>query len=115
MKTLKDKRKFGWNKQPKNRNCKKFGIQGRLLRNRNVLHMLLFHTEGWKEKTREINLVVNDIKYYYSLYVDNKDIFEYVVKYENKSFWKSTNGRYYKTLYKHIKELYNTIKLREDI
>lgn len=25
MKTIKDKRKFGWNKKPKNSNCKVFG------------------------------------------------------------------------------------------
>ena len=42
MQALKDKRKFGWGKPPKNRNCKKFGIQrGGPYGYRNALHILL--------------------------------------------------------------------------
>ena len=117
MKAIKDKRKFGWDKIPKNRNCKKFGIQGSYHKDRNTLHMLLFQTEGWKDNTREIDWVVRDIKYYHQIYSEGQNLFEYIHRYEydKEKFWKSTNGRYYHTLATHINELYNTLKLRGDI
>ena len=117
MKAIKDKRKFGWDKPPKNRNCKKFGIQGSYHQDRNTLHMLLFQTEGWKNKTREIDWVVRDIKWYYKQYLEGEDLFEYITRYvyDKEAFWKTTDGRYYHTLAEHIEELYNTIKLRGDV
>ena len=117
MKALKDKRKFGWDKPPKNRNCKKCGIQGSYHKNRNALHTLLFRTEGWEEKTREIDWVVRDIKYYHQIYLKGENLFEYITRYvyDKEAFWKSTNGRYYNTLAEHIGELYETVKLLENI
>ena len=117
MKAIKDKRKFGWDKPQKNRNCKKFGIQGSYHKDRNTLHMLLFQTEGWNDKTRDIYWVVNDIKHYHQIYSEGENLLEYISRYEydKEKFWKSTNGRYYHTLATHIEELYDTLKLRGDI
>lgn len=116
MRTLKDKRKFGWDKQPKNRNCKK-GIQGHYHKDRNTLHKLLFRTEGWKENNPNIMFVVRDIKYYYDIYEKGENLIDFISKYEydKDKFWKSTNGRYYSTLIEHIEELKDTLKLRGDI
>lgn len=117
MKALKDKKKFGWDKPPKNHNCKKFGIQGSYHKDRNTLGMLLFQTEGWDNNTRDIYWVVNDIKFYYQKYLEGENLLEYISRYEydKEAFWKSTNGRYYHTLATHIKELYETLKLRGDV
>ena len=121
MKTIKDKRKFGWDKPPKNRNCKKFGIQrGGPYGHRNALHILLFHTEGWDQhsgKFDELYWTIRDIKNYYDIYRRGENLFEYTTRYEYDpdAFWKTTYGRYYKTLCDHIEELYNTLKLRGDV
>lgn len=121
MKTLKDKKKFGWDKPIKNRNCKKFGIQGRIKRDRCSLHRLLFHTEGWDQNNGEfdsIKWVIHDIKFYYDLYWNKgENLYDYITryKYDKEGFWKTTDGRYYKTLFDHIEELYNTVKLREKL
>ena len=124
MKALKDKRKFGWNKIPKNRNCKKFGVQrGGPYGYRNALHILLFHTEGWDRPLitmpghfDELYWTIKDIKNYYDVYKRGENLFEYIARYEYdpEAFWKTTYGRYYKTLCEHIEELYNTLKLRGD-
>ena len=123
MKTLKDKRKFGWGKPPKNRNCKKFGIQrGGVYEYRNALHILLFHTEGWDRpiepgKFDMLYWTIKDIKNYYEHYKNGDNLFEYITRYEYdpEAFWKTTYGRYYHTLCEHIEELYNTLKLRGDV
>lgn len=125
MKALKDKRKFGWNKIPKNRNCKKFGIQrGGIYKYRNALHILLFHTEGWDRPLitmpghfDELYWTIKDIKNYYDIYKRGENLFEYITRYEYdpEAFWKTTYGRYYRTLCEHIEELYNTLKLRGDV
>ena len=123
MKTLKDKKKFGWNKIPKNRNCKKFGIQrGGPYVYRNALHILLSHTEDWDRpiepgKFDELYWVIKDIKNYYEHYKNGENLFEYITRYEYdpESYWQTTYGRYYHTLCEHIEELYNTLKLRGDV
>ena len=79
--------------------------------------MLLFRTEGWKEKTREIDFVIKDIKYYYQKYLEGENLFDYFLRYEyyKENYWKTNDGKYYHTLAIHIEELYNTLKLRGDI
>lgn len=121
MKALKDKKKFGWDKPMKNHNCKKFGIQGRITKDRNALHKLLFHEEGWDQQNGKFDAiywVIKDIKFYYDLYWNKgENLYDYITRYEydKDEFWKTTDGRYYKTLFDHIEELYNTVKLRENL
>lgn len=121
MKALKDKKKFGWDKPMKNRNCKKFGIQGRITKDRNALHKLLFHEKGWDQQNGKFDAiywVIKDIKFYYDLYWNKgENLYDYITRYEydKDEFWKTTDGRYYKTLFDHIEELYNTVKLRENL
>lgn len=120
MKALKDKKKFGWNKMPKNRKCRRFGYQYDSLgrnKDRNALHVLLFRTEGWKDDNAQMKFVVRDIQFFYGIYKKGENLFDYVTRYEpNKcSFWKTSDGRYYNTLCKHIEELYETIRLRENV
>lgn len=120
MRALKDKRKFGWNKMPKNRKCKRFGYQYDSLgrnKDRNTLHVLLFRTEGWKDDNEKIKIVIRDIQFFYDLYKQGEDIFNYVTRYrrDKDSFWETSNGKYYDTLCKHIEQLHNTIKLRGNV
>ena len=116
MRAVKDKKKFGWNKKPKNRNCKKFGY-GRWHSRfypRNILHILLFRTEGWDSDSPEFARVIRDIRYYYKLHKEGVNIFNEITKYRywKIAFWKTTEGRYYHTLATHIEQLYATLKLR---
>jgi len=122
MKTIKDKRKFGWNKLPKNHNCKKFGIQGgSRIMDREGLHILLFRTEGWNDDSKipnsKLYWVIKEIKYYYDLYKDGVDLKAYIERYKwpKDVFWNTSQGHYYNTLITHIEELYNTLKLRGDV
>ena len=82
---------------------------------------LKIHTEGWDQQSGKfdsIYWVIHDIEFYYDLYWNKgENLYDYITRYEydKEEFWKTTDGRYYKTLFDHIEELYNTIKLREEV
>ena len=115
MKALKDKKKFGWDKPPKNRNCKKFGVQYNYQKDRQLLHKLLFHIDDWKT-CKVSSDIICDIKYYYEYYVLGEHYYDsFIHKYKDTNDYILTSDDvYYNTLITHIKELYNTLKLRGD-